>query len=185
MRTTRATPVRMTCEDLLERYSAGERRFAGVYLIGNNPTRNAVFRRVCLKHIDLSGAWLGNAIFEDVDLSYSRLVGAQLSYSHLTLVDLTDTDLTGAVMKWASLRYCSLVNSIMNDINLTSAVLEGTVLQAILERANFTDVDLSKADVSQDAANPTPEHLLYAPGALLWKTVLPNGRYVEGPCIHD
>ncbi len=90
----------MTAEELLRRYAAGERNFAGADL------RNCDLRGADLRNCDLRGANLSRAnlsgyrnnegIWIYSNLSKVNLSGANLEYAVLNAANLSDTDLTNA-----------------------------------------------------------------------------------------
>ncbi|PSB05289.1 pentapeptide repeat-containing protein [Merismopedia glauca] len=104
--------------EILQRYAAGDRNFAGVDLRGMQ-----------LAGVNLSGANLIGAMFNSADLSNSQLDGAKL-----VIADLTAANLTGA-----SLKKAKLVGAILHQANLTDADLS---------YADLTDVDLQDVDLS-------------------------------------
>jgi superfamily I DNA and RNA helicase len=105
--------------EILQRYMAGDRNFAGVDLRGMQ-----------LAGINLSGANLIGAMLNGADLSYSQLDGAKL-----VIADLTQANLTGA-----SLKKAKLVGAILNQANLTDTDLT---------YSDLTDVDLQNVDLSR------------------------------------
>lgn len=81
----------MNREDLLKRYSAGERDFSCVNL-----------RHSDLRGVDLRGAELRHANFSGADLRGANLSDANLRHSDLRGADLRGADLSGANIDYAS-----------------------------------------------------------------------------------
>ena len=118
----------MQAEDVLKKYAAGERTFAGVNLNEAN-----------LSGADLSGADLSGANLSVANLSGANLSGTNLSKAKLNVAKLSGANLTNA----------NLHEAILNVANLTLADLTGATLsQASLVRAELTRADLSSANLS-------------------------------------
>ena len=86
----------MDREDLIKRYSRGERGFICADLIGAD-----------LSGADLSGADLRGADLSGADLSDANLRGANLRSSDLRSADLSGADLRGADLSDANIDYAS------------------------------------------------------------------------------
>ena len=87
--------VHVNYDELIRRYAAGERNFAGVKLGGD------------LSGIDLSGAdFSGNKMdefsFERAILKPTSFVNTRLAQSCLDVADLTEADLRGARLSYAN-----------------------------------------------------------------------------------
>jgi hypothetical protein len=95
---------KMTADELLRRYAAGERDFRRVSLRGE-----------ILSWADLSGA----------DLSGADLSGANLNWANLYRVNLTGADLSGADLAWAKLNKASLRGANLSEANFSGASLDG------------------------------------------------------------
>jgi uncharacterized protein YjbI with pentapeptide repeats len=161
---------KITAEELLARYVAGERNFAGVDLGGSSSRREF---RPNLGNADLRGINLSGANLEMVslclsDLSGARLFGACLSNSYLIRANFTNTDLRYATITWADAREAVFTSSNMEGIDLSSSIFHKTIWHknnlrsAILIHTNLTD-----AQGWYDCGD------LY--NVLLWKTRMPNG----------
>lgn len=90
--TCRENKNKMTAEELLELYKAGERDFSNVDLSHEN-----------LSHADLSGADFSGANFYGVRLRSTSLSDGDFSSANLTQTYLTYTDLSGAELSGVSL----------------------------------------------------------------------------------
>src|SRR6476469_4239461 len=148
----------MTVEELLKKYAAGERNFAGINLTEAN------LSGVNLSGANLKGANLSVANLSGANLSKTNLTGAKLniarlSGAHLGGADLTDADLNvaylvrvdlkKAILIGAKLIRAELIRAELSGANLSGANLSGaTLTEANLEQANLQGADLSRADLS-------------------------------------
>ena len=153
----------MKAEELLKRYAAGERNFAGVrFLYGS--VAGSTFCEVDLRDIILSGAYLAHLQFRETDLSGAKMVGAYLVGSSLYMADLSGADLTGA----------NLTKAILADADMTRTILSG---------ATLSRVDMSKIKMygipSRDFMSFVPED------TFLWQTTMPDGTFEEFPRYYD
>ena len=93
---------KITTEELLERYAAGERNFAGVDLGGSYSERiRPILSSADLRGIDLSGANLECCIVPYVNFTEARLFGACLSYSCFNRANFTRANLCYATIDWS------------------------------------------------------------------------------------
>jgi uncharacterized protein YjbI with pentapeptide repeats len=106
---------KLTAQELLKRYAAGEREFPDVDLSGQ-----------ILKGVNLSGANLGGAKLHNTLLEEANLTGVNLSCANLDQVDLTRAILTGANLSEARLHRVNL-----QDANLRGADLSGASFKQI------------------------------------------------------
>lgn len=127
---------KMDRQELLKRYNAGERNFAGVdlrgaYLIGAN-----------LSGIDLRRAILGGAY-----LRAANLKDAQLDEAYCNDTYFGDADLRGACLDFTSLYYAYLIGA-----NLRGAYLGSPSSILLAEWGNLSP-DLTLAATRYNAAN--------------------------------
>jgi uncharacterized protein YjbI with pentapeptide repeats len=106
---------KLSTEELLKRYAAGERNFCGVDLSGQ-----------LLRGVDLSGANLLEAKLHNTHLEQANLTGVNLSRA-----DLHHVSLTGAILTGANLTESSLHQVNLQDANLRGADLSGASLRQI------------------------------------------------------
>src|ERR687885_153807 len=138
----------MTVEELLKKYAAGERNFAGINLTEAN------LSGVNLSGANLKGANLSVANLSGANLSKTNLTGAKLniarlSGAHLGGANLTDADLNVAYLVRVDLKRATLRGANLAQANLRGAHLSGACLtEANLEQANLQGADLSRADLS-------------------------------------
>jgi uncharacterized protein YjbI with pentapeptide repeats len=102
----------MDIQELLRRYRAGERNFAGVELTDSDETReykdtayNGVdFRGADLSGINLSGVSLRKAVLSFSTLNGADLSGADLSGALLEAAEMINTNFSGAFRDLALFR---------------------------------------------------------------------------------
>ncbi|NEP78312.1 MAG: pentapeptide repeat-containing protein [Okeania sp. SIO3C4] len=165
----------ITPQELLDRYNAGERNFAGIRFFPDT-CRETVLEDADLSNIMLSGAYLPRIKLSLANLRNSNLTGAYMRGAELIETDLYETDLTGANLQDACLSGTDIARSLLIAANLRGAELEG---------ADFTDVDLSESILCQvdfsQTVNRFESRFIYCPYAWLWQMTMPDGTYIEGP----
>ena len=175
----------ITPAELLKRYAAGERNFAGITLrdrpVGDrNGTSVEIFRGADLRNIILSGAYMPDVSFINANLSGAEMIGAYLPRADLSSIDLSSADLTGANLRMAVLEVADLRGTKLIAANLTYANLSGADLtHAVLEEANLSFVRLSSIE-----GRSCTMHSLCAVNAFIWNTTLPDGEFIEGPLFY-
>lgn len=139
---------KMTTEELLERYAAGERDFTGIEFDKSEADKGDR----CIKKIDLSGVNLSGAIFRDAVRSgigtpryRLNLQNANLSNTDLRNVDFYGANLEGADLSGADLRGANLASSKMPGANLSRANLA----KADISDAFFKKVDLRESNLTR------------------------------------
>ena len=164
--------LEITPDDLLARYAAGERNFAGAELDIINCRGLTSIKDADLRQINLRGATLTSIRIENTNLSEADLRGVQMIWSRLTNVDLSRADI-----RWAVLKYAQWL-----DVNLTEASLEHsnlikTHLRANLSYTNFEDTILVHTSL-KGSINIEPFRV---DNALIWNLQMPDGTIEEGP----
>jgi hypothetical protein len=149
----------VTAKELLQRYAAGEREFAGADLKGAK-LAGSKLAGADLRNADLCGAGLCGADLRDADLRNADLRGAYLEGAKLTNTDLRDADLwgaklagsklAGADLRSADLELARLTGADLRGADLTGADLEG----ADLEGANLWHASLREADIRVQHLRP-------------------------------
>jgi uncharacterized protein YjbI with pentapeptide repeats len=153
--------MEMEAEEILRRYAAGERNFAGVVfnrftnLAGARLTEIDLSRAILpyqMQGIDLYRANLSNAGLIDTDLSGANLREANLEGAALENTKLCGADLTkcnmrkvcGRTLYWgAQMRWVDLT-----DAELIQSSFEGADLgEAILTDANFEETNLRRVNL--------------------------------------
>jgi uncharacterized protein YjbI with pentapeptide repeats len=120
--------ARLSRDELLRRYAAGDRNFA-----------NANLRCAVLCEQNLS----------QCNLSYVKLSFANLSGINLSGVDLTSADLSDACLNRANLSQAALYRTLLTRANLSEANLRGANLfKASLNDACLLGADLTGANLS-------------------------------------
>lgn len=146
--------ARLSRDELLRRYAAGERNFANANL------RCAVLVEQNLSQCNFSYvkfnlANLSRANLSGVDLTSADLSDASLSEANLSQASLYRTFLTRANLNQANLRGANLFKASLNDANLTQADLTGANLSfadlrgAILDEATLSGANLTGAKLTQ------------------------------------
>lgn len=121
---------KITAEELIKQYEAGERDFRGADLAGAS----------------LDGANLEGASFGHCNLRGANLSGANLDSTSFHDADLSNADLSRATLQNAYLGHANLNNVNLSDAKLSSVMLVGANLRgADLSRAHMHKVDLSAA----------------------------------------
>jgi uncharacterized protein YjbI with pentapeptide repeats len=142
---------RLTVEELLERYAAGERKFTMVDLSGAD-----------LGQVDFGYRSLRGLVYNRrIDFSYSdlrevNLRDANLHEAVMELVDLSDACLAGVRLDYARLEGARLINANLRGANIGSTTFDG---------ADFTGADLTYASWGFSAKD-----------ALLKNTIMPDGN---------
>lgn len=166
----------MNVAELIERYNAGERNFAGVpqYGICSELTT------INLSNIILSGAQINS--FSRTNLRGAQLVGISSVRGGLAEADLSGADLTGANLTEAWLNGANLRGAKLIGANLTGAKLIG---------ADLTGADLSESILCQVVGlakiklDEECHRQVILTNALLWQTYLPDGTFVSSPRYHE
>lgn len=106
----------MTAEELLRRYTAGERDFTGVDLRG-----------VKLEEVGLEGINLEGADLRETSFCYSNLQGAIFINANLEGADLYLTVLVETDFRGGTLRRCNTLETDMTRANFEGAIWEEPV----------------------------------------------------------
>lgn len=170
----------ITTDELLARYKAGQRNFAGIELlriVGEMGETDGVTGLITgLEGADLQGINLRGANLEDVDLSGADLTradlfGAYLGGASLVKTILRDANLFSANLRWANLRGADLTGASLSQMNANSASFSGAKLnyfeRAVLMYANFQGA--------------TGILSLRGQFNLIWHTTMLDGTVEEGP----
>lgn len=133
-------------QELLSRYAAGERNFKESDLTGLN------LSRVYLPGIDLTRSVLSRADLTEADLSNSILLSANLSSTILNRVNLNRANLTRANMRRSLLTKASLEEALLLQADLSGAIMiQANLPKARLRQANLSNTNLRSANL--DGAN--------------------------------
>lgn len=145
--------IDITPEELLRRYTAGERDFERVHIqIGDfdtHPLVNANLSGINLRFAKFSDPYMMGCNLSRADLTGAKLSacleGANLSYANLTGADLYRTGLHDADLSYANLTGAEMYND-LRKTNLTGAILRNTNLEeVVLHHTNLTGADLTGA----------------------------------------
>lgn len=163
--------------ELLERYAAGERNFAGIKLLysGWRPSKHGDsidFDGVVLRNINLRGAYLHEVMMIGADLTGADLGGIFMRRCCLSKGIVRDASLCAANVHGSSLIETDLRGSDLNEINATAASFRGAYLNtleyAILAQTNFGEAHTEKGRICRGMN-------------LIWRTTMPDDTVVEGP----
>jgi uncharacterized protein YjbI with pentapeptide repeats len=173
----------MTIAELSERYNAGERNFAGIQLY-KSPEGSSIVELqdiISLSDIILSGVSFCNQNLSLMNLQGAQLVGTQLWRTSLRETDLSGADLTGANLDSARLLKTNLRGAKLIGANLTEAQLIDTDLTgADLSESILCKVNLSKIKLDEEC-----HRQVLCTKALLWRTHLPDGTFIDSAKYHD
>jgi uncharacterized protein YjbI with pentapeptide repeats len=114
----------MSASELLERYAALERNFAGIHVYGGT-------------RVDLCGAILSNANFCGAVLRGS-MMGTDFTRSYLIGAELAEMSLENAILQHTRLDGATLAQSILSGADLTHARLVRAELdETLVQKTNF------------------------------------------------
>ncbi len=169
---------KITGDELLERYAAGERNFAGIELVeyGFRPSKyrgeGSDLDGVVLRDINLRGAYLHEVYLEGADLTGSDLVGIFLRECSLAEAIIRNANLRAANLYWSCFDNADLRLSSLDYMNACGSTFRGTQIGyfecAILAQTNFKGAH-------------TESGLICSGWNLIWRTTMPDGIVVQGP----
>lgn len=134
---------RISAQELLTRYSSGERNFAGCDLSGEIIVGNN------LDGIDLTGAILKDVRLDASSLRFANLRDANLQSAHLYRTNLMDTDLSNAVLREVSAEGALMLSAKFNQSDLRDANLNFCAMAgALLDGADLSDAELIATNLS-------------------------------------
>lgn len=137
-----ATPSVATVDELMNRYHAGERNFAGIVL------RDAVLGSIQIEDVDFTGADLTGVTFGEADLTRVCFDGA-------TLVNMGVYDATVAECSFrgADIRYADVTWSDWDQADFTDALLDAATFKevgfggSVFEGARLSGTALINCDI--------------------------------------
>ncbi|MGD2183802.1 pentapeptide repeat-containing protein [Lusitaniella coriacea] len=171
----------MDLEELLYRYTAGERDFSQVDL------RRTDLRGASLSETNFFQAYLDEANLNGADLRRANFNGAYLRGANLNEANLRGANLRGASLWETFLVEANLRGAYLNDANLWGANLrEANLIDSTCNGADFSGANLRGADLSRavlsrthlSGANLSGTNLSSAilSGSVLCRTVLINAN---------
>ncbi|MEA5619187.1 pentapeptide repeat-containing protein [Cronbergia sp. UHCC 0137] len=172
---------KITTDELLARYNAGERNFAGVEIlriVGEMGEIDGVDGQITglegadLRGINLRGANLEKVDLSGADLTEADLFGAYLGEASLGKTILRDANLFSANLSNASLNGADLTRANLSHVKAVGASFIGAKI-GYFERADLTHTDFRDCDVNG-------EGLCYKFN-VIWHTTMPDGTIKEGP----
>ena len=147
----------MEAQEIIKRYNAGARDFAGAHLTEVNLSQanlsgvnlsGANLSIANLSGTDLSSANLSHAKLNVAKLNSAHLGGANLNGADLNVANLIRADLSGAQLMQAALIRAELMRAELSGANLAQANLNGANLrEAKLRQANLVSSNASEADM--------------------------------------
>lgn len=175
---------KITTDELLARYNAGERNFNGIELlriVGEMGERDGVSGLITgLEDTELRGINLRGGNLEDVDLSGANLTGADLFGAYLGGASLVKTILRDANLFSTNLNNADLTGADLTRANLSHVKAVGAAFigakvgyfqRADLAHANFQDSDVNGEGLCRKFN-------------VIWDTTMPDGTVKEGPyCV--
>jgi uncharacterized protein YjbI with pentapeptide repeats len=166
----------ITPDQLLERYQAGERNFAGVTL---NYQRGGT---TAIEDVDLSGVNLSGANLTEIRLKRTNLSGSCLQGVCLARSVLVDVNLSHSELPDANLRNCYWVRVDLSNVFMARAILfESCIRDANLFYTNMDEIVLVKSSL-RGGFNTEPFRI---GGAFIFHSRMPDGTIDEGPRVVD
>lgn len=139
----------MKKNELLERYSAGERNFINVYL------REVNLKKAHLAQINLSSSYLSGANLEGINLEGADLRNIDLSGVNLSRANLQGANLQSANLRSADLSYTNLTQANLRNADLSEAYFKRADLkQANLAGANLLRTYFKEASINEQTVFP-------------------------------
>ncbi len=166
--------VYIPLQEVVERYQAGERNFAGIGLYSQ---ASRMLKDADLSGINLSGADLSQIKLEKTNLSGACLRGTDFVYSDLRSVNLSHADLSHANLRccyWINVDFshACMARAVLFESELTDANLFGTNLEAIILIHSCL-----KGAIKSDPFR--------IGGAFIWNSMMPDGSMDLGPRFVD
>ncbi len=147
----------MEPQEIIKRYAAGQRDFAGIKLSEVNLSQvnlsginlsGADLSIANLSGTNLSAANLSHAKLNVAKLNSAHLSGANLNGADLNVANLIRADLSGAQLMQAALIRAELMRAELSGANLAQGNLNGANLrEAKLRQANLVSANISEADM--------------------------------------
>ena len=166
---------KITAEELLVRYKAGERNFAGIELIQSEgvPSDSSIdLEGAILRDINLRGAYLRQANLTGADLTGADLFGAFLELARLKRAIVRDANLYSANLSWCNLTQADLRGTDLAYMNAHRATFCGANIDgfefAILIKTNFRDARIAP-------------NIIWSYGNFIYNTTMPDGTVKDGP----
>ncbi len=170
---------KITTDELLARYNAGERDFNGIELI-RIPERDGFdgpiegIEGADLRGINLRGANLKDIYLNGANLTGADLFGASLISACMADVIFRDADLLSANLNWAGCHRSDFTGARMDQMNACSA----NFIDAILSPFEYTILAFTNFQGAKGRES------ILGHGNVIWETTMPNGSVVHGPqCV--
>lgn len=168
--------VEMTPEDLVGRYMQGERDFRGIKLI-QSPLAvegNEIdLRGLCLRDINLSGAYFHQADFTESDFTNANMIGAIFKESCFKRAIIRDANMHSINLRWSDLSEADFWGTNLSHVNATCAYFNRAKIHYGFEYSILAETSFHDALVSKD--------IICSSGNLIWRTIMPDGTIENGP----
>ena len=159
--------IRLTVEELIQKYSEGKRDFSGIAL--KSPV---VIEDADLRDINLAGCYLGQAKIRRSNLSNANLMRTAWEYSLIEDTNMAEADF----------RLASFYSTKFSNVNLSIAYFErATLRNSALVKCNlyFTNFEESNLIQASLRGSSNTEHVFRIDKAFVWKLTLPDGSLME------
>ncbi len=171
----------MSADELLARYKAGERDFAGAILEGADLKQarltGADFSNARLCNADFQMAYIRVANFSGADLRGADFRSSSCLWSNFTNANLQDTNLQGAkfnaaCLRGADLQRAQIVQASLVNVDLQGAILtEALLIATNLHKARLNDAELDKLDLTDTSFGHDADLL-----SANWRTIVFDGK---------
>ena len=118
--------MRITVEELLQRYATGQRDFSGVDLSETH------LEEVCLEEINLEGANLKGTLFFRSNLRRAIFRNANLEGAEISMTLLDKTDFRGANLTSCRTLECSMIRANFQDARDDGMIWDGYAYNTVL-----------------------------------------------------
>jgi uncharacterized protein YjbI with pentapeptide repeats len=166
--------VCISLHEVLERYQAGERNFAGITLSSES---SKILVDADLSGINLSGVDLSRVGLKRINLSGACLRQTEFLFSGLTSVNLSNADLS----------HTNLRSTVWSECDLSHACMARSLLfHSSLENANLLNTDMEETILLNSRLKGSINaNSLRLSGAFIWNVMMPDGSINKGPLFGD
>ena len=167
---------KISAEELLTRYSAGERYFAGIELV----EREISLEAVTLRDINLRGAYFERVSFVRADLTNSDLGGIFLLECRLDEAIMQGVNLTAACVESSSFVRADLQRTQLMNINASHTSFHEAIIGGYFEDAILFDTSFYQAKFVIDNRYCCIDGTyIWSDGNLIDGVTLPDGSFLS------
>ena len=166
---------KITAEELLARYTDGERNFAGVTITSISNRLCPYLEGVNLQDINLRGADLSDWNLREINLTGAKLFGACLENVCLNDAIVRNADLRNVDLSFATLYKADFTNSILSGMKAISTTFD----RAKLPRYGFERAVL--IDCSFEGVIPAKYDLICRANNFIYDVTMFDGTVEQGP----